>query len=150
MTILKKEAKEYAKLASVFPSDDKGNLIKKGALSEVDGMSDDIPGIQQADFASPENQAKISMAMFDKGYKYYDETALKKAFVNWVAGVDGKLSQAQNYGSGYNTRNLRIKEQQVKQQEKNRLQIILVSFRMIMKESFGRVVMVKDTVVVKY
>ena len=114
-------AKEYAKLASVFPSDDKGNLIKKGALSEVDGMSDDIPGIQQADFASPENQAKISMAMFDKGYKYYDETALKKAFVNWVAGVDGKLSQAQNYGSGYNTRNLRIKEQQVKQQEKNRL-----------------------------
>tara|TARA_R110000796_G_scaffold7314_3_gene25108 strand:- start:2405 stop:4132 length:1728 start_codon:yes stop_codon:yes gene_type:complete len=114
-------AKEYAKLASVFASDDKGNLIKKGALSEVDGMSDGVPGIQQADFASPENQAKISMAMFDKGYKYYDETALKEAFVNWVAGVDGKLSQAQNYGSGYNTRNLRIKEQQVKQQEKDRL-----------------------------
>jgi hypothetical protein len=95
-------AKEYAKLASVLPSDEKGNLMKTGVLREVDGMSDGTPGIQQSDFASAENQKKVSLAMFDKGYKYYNEQNLKDTFIEWVAGKDGKLAKAHNYGTGYN------------------------------------------------
>ena len=103
-------AKEYAKLASVLPSDEKGNLIKTGVLQEVDGMSDNIPGIQQSDFASADNQMKVSLAMFDKGYKHYNEQNLKDTFIEWVAGVDGKLARAHNHGMGYNARVLADKK----------------------------------------
>ncbi len=103
-------AKEYAKLASVLPNDEKGNLIKTGVLREVDGMSDGTPGIQQSDFVSTENQMKVSLAMFDKGYKHYNEQNLKDTFIEWVAGKDGKLAKSHNYGMGYNARVLADKK----------------------------------------
>ena len=102
-------AKEYTKLASVLPSDEKGNLMKTGVLREVDGMSDGKPGIQQSDFASTENQNKVSLAMFDKGYKHYNEQNLKDTFIEWVAGIDGKLARAHNHGMSYNAKVLASK-----------------------------------------
>jgi hypothetical protein len=111
-------AKEYAKLANVLPSDDQGNLIKTGVLREVDDMFDNKPGIQQSDFASAENQMKVSLAMFDKGYKHYNEQNLKDTFIEWVAGKDGKLAQAHNYGMGYNAGVLADKKANEKANEK--------------------------------
>tara|TARA_R100001463_G_scaffold60744_2_gene113350 strand:+ start:361 stop:2136 length:1776 start_codon:yes stop_codon:yes gene_type:complete len=103
-------AKEYAKLASVLPQDEKGNLLPTGVLRGVDGMSDGKPGIQQSDFANTQNQNRISLAMFDKGDKYYSETNLKNAFKEWVAGTDGKLGRVHNYGVGYNSKVLADKK----------------------------------------
>ena len=107
-------AKEYAKLANVLPKDEQGNLRPTGVLRGVDGMSDGKPGIQQSDFANTQNQNRISLAMFDKGDKFYSEQNLKDTFVEWIAGVDGKLAKAHNYGVSYNSRVLADKRANAK------------------------------------
>jgi hypothetical protein len=101
-------AKEYAMLASVLPQDEQGNLLPEGVLRGVDGMSDNKPGIQQSDFANPGNQNRISLAMFDKGDKFYSEQNLKDTFIEWVAGEDGKLARANNVGMSRNTNVMRM------------------------------------------
>jgi len=110
-------ATEYAKLANVLPQDEEGNLTPTGVLRGVDGMSDNKPGIQQSDFASTENQNRISLAMFDKGDKFYSEQTLKDTFVNWVAGKDGKLARANNVGMSRNTNVMRTQREAVKNSE---------------------------------
>jgi len=107
-------AKEYAKLANVLPKDEQGNLMPTGVLRGVDGMADGTPGIQQSDFSNTENQNRISLAMFDKGDKYYSEQNLKDTFVGWIAGMDGKLAKAHNYGTGYNATVLANKKAAIK------------------------------------
>jgi len=110
-------ATEYAKLANVLPQDEEGNLTPTGVLRGVDGMSDNKPGIQQSDFASTENQNRISLAMFDKGDKFYSEQTLKDTFVEWVAGEDGKLARANNVGMSRNTNVMRTQREAVKNAE---------------------------------
>jgi len=110
-------ATEYAKLANVLPQDEEGNLTPTGVLRGVDGMSDNKPGIQQSDFASTENQNRISLAMFDKGDKFYSEQTLKDTFVEWVAGEDGKLARANNVGMSRNTNVMRTQREAVKNSE---------------------------------
>ena len=74
-------------------------------------MSDDKPGIQQSDFANPGNQNRISLAMFDKGDKFYGEQNLKDTFIEWVAGEDGKLARANNVGMSRNTSVMRTQRE---------------------------------------
>ena len=107
-------SKEFMQLKNILPNDGKGNLIKTGVLTEINDMADNVPGIQQTDFATKENMAKLQIAMFNKRSPYYNERKLRESFVNWVAGKDGKLARAHNYGTGYNPNVIR--QNQVNQQ----------------------------------
>tara|TARA_Y100001973_G_scaffold79589_1_gene117014 strand:+ start:13457 stop:15205 length:1749 start_codon:yes stop_codon:yes gene_type:complete len=107
-------SKEFMQLKNILPNDGKGNLMKTGVLTEINDMADGTPGIQQTDFATKENMAKLQIAMFNKRSPYYNERKLRESFVNWVAGKDGKLARAHNYGTSYNPNVIR--QNQVNQQ----------------------------------
>ena len=114
-SITELSAEEYMKLVNVLPNDGKGNLRPTGVLKGVDGSLDGTPGIQQGDFAFPQNQNRVSLAMFDKGDLHNSEQDLRETFLNWVAGPKGKLGKVHDYGMGYNARVLANKKAVVEQ-----------------------------------
>jgi|21_taG_2_1085346.scaffolds.fasta_scaffold00259_3 hypothetical protein len=95
-------SKEFMQLKNILPNDGEGNLMKTGVLTEINDMADGTPGIQQTDFATKDNMTKLQIAMFNKRSPYYNEHKLRESFVNWVAGKDGKIARAHNWGTGYN------------------------------------------------
>jgi len=48
------------------------SLGNTGVLAGVDGMSDGIPGIQEADFQNEDNYKALTMTLFNPGNKNYD------------------------------------------------------------------------------